>query len=116
MKVLDELNYRQWQKRNTESFGKLSANQKYDARQKGYLNTGWKKVENSWRILKSFGEVITIFDAKLKKGNVSGAIDQCIFEAEQAQEIAQRAIRDLNDNQDILTKVAKATLNKYQLL
>ena len=55
-------------------------------------------------------------DAKLKKGNVSGAIDQCIFEAEQAQEIAQQVIKDLNDNQNTLTKVAKATLNKYQLL
>ena len=116
MKVLDELNYRQWQKRNTEAFGKLPTKQKYEARQKGYFNAGWKKVENSWEILNSFDKLITIFDAKLKKGNVSGAIEQCILEAEQAQEIAQQAIRDLNDNQNILTKVAKATLNKYQLL
>lgn len=116
MKVLDELNYRQWQKRNTEAFGKLSAKQKHDARQKGYSNTGWGKVENSWKIIKSFVKVITIFNAKLKQGNVSGAIDQCIFETEQAQEIAQQAIRDLNENQNILTRVAKATLNKYQIL
>ena len=116
MKVLDELNYRQWQKRNTEAFGKLSTKRKHEARQKGYLNTGWEKVKNSWTIVDSFVEVITIFDAKLKKGNVSGAIDQCILEAEQAQEIAQQAIRDLNDNQNLLTGIAKATLKKYQVL
>jgi hypothetical protein len=115
MKVLDELNYRQWQKRNTEAFVKLSVKQKYDARQKGYLNTGWEKVKNSWKII-NLDKVTTIFDAKLKQGNISDAIGQSILEAEQAQEIAQQAIRDLNDNQNILTRVAKATLNKYQLL
>jgi hypothetical protein len=116
MKVLDKFNYRQWQKRNTEAFGKLSVKHKHEARQKEYFNKGWKKVENSWKILKAFDKVTTMFDANLKQGNVSGAIGQSILEAEQAQEIAQQAIRDLNDNQNILTKVAKATLNKYQLL
>jgi hypothetical protein len=116
MKILDELNYRQWQKRNTEAFGKLSTKQKHEARQNGYWNSGWEKVKNSWKILASFFEVISIFDTKLKKGDVLGAINQCIFEAEQVQTIAQQAIKDLDDNQTILTEIANATLNKYQFL
>jgi hypothetical protein len=116
MSIIDGMNYSQWRKRNTNIFNKLSNKQKKEIREHGYFNSGWHKVLKSWKVLSAFIEIPTLFDIKLKKGDISGALNQCILGAEKAQEIALQAIETLNNNHNALNKVVKTTLNKYQKL
>lgn len=50
-KQLDGLNYRQAQKRNSETFGSLSRTEQKQIRQQGYKNLGWDNVRRAWTIL-----------------------------------------------------------------
>lgn len=112
---VDGLSYRQWQKRNTDTFQQLAKAQKQTARQQGYSNVGWQNVQTSWKILQQLIPP-SLFDAKLRKGDLSGAMDQSILEAEQAQAIAQQGIADLKRKRNEIQELAEQTLNKYQLL
>lgn len=49
--LLDGLNYKQAQKRNSEKFNLLSKTEQKQARQQGYKNLGWDNVRKSWNIL-----------------------------------------------------------------
>lgn len=112
---VNNLSYRQWQKRNTDAFQKLSKAQQKIARDRGYRNIGWQSVQDSWNVLQRL-QTPSIFDAKLKRGDLNGAINQSILEAEQAQKFAQDAITSLGHKRQHSKKKAKATLKKFQLL
>jgi hypothetical protein len=116
MKITDGMKYSEWQKRNTQIFKNLSIKQKQDVRKQGYFNVGWEKIKSSWEILSPFVEAPSFFDIKLKKGDFSGAIDQCILGAEQFHIISQAAIEELKHDHNVLNKFAQTTLDKYQLL
>jgi hypothetical protein len=116
MNIIDNMGYSQWQKRNTNAFNKLSTNQKQQARSEGYFNVGWDKVKKSWEILLQSSRSSTLFDLKLKKGDMPGAINQSILEAEKAQEIARNGISKLDQKLAKLNKISAAALKKHQLL
>lgn len=113
---VDSMSYRQWQKRNTETFQQLTKTQQKNARQQGYHNVGWQQIQQSWKILQQFIEPLSLFDAKLKKGDLVGAIGQSILEAEQAQAIAKQAVAELKHKRKKIQELAEKALNKYQLL
>jgi len=112
---VDGMSYRQWQKRNTDTFQQLTKAHQQTARQQGYRNIGWQPIQQSWKVLQQLIPP-TIFDAKLKRGDLAGAIDQSILEAEQAQEIAKQGISNLKRKRSQIQELAEKTLNKYQLL
>lgn len=116
MKIIDGLSYREWQKRNTEAFSKLNHSQQKEVRAKGYRNVGWNSVQKSWDILKNSFQEKSVFDYKLSKGDLLGAIHHSILEAEQAQVIANEAIDSLEKSYDDVKKLADEALSKYQLL
>lgn len=116
MKIVDGLNYREWQKRNTEAFSKLERSQQKEVRSEGYRNVGWDSVQKSWEILKNFSKEISIFDHKLNKGDLLGAIKHSILESEQAKVVANEALRDLEGNYEKVKQIADEALSKYQLL
>jgi hypothetical protein len=117
MKVTGGMNYREWQKRNTKHFSLLTKMQQKQARNQGYCNIGWDKVKNSWKILSKFTDNITsLFEHKFNKGDLVGAIDLSMLEAEQAKGIARKAVSDLDANEKRLRKVADEALAKYPLL
>jgi len=72
--LLEEMSYRQWQKRNSEVFHGLSLEQQRQARKKGYYNSGWGKVKSSWELLQDFKnntyKVVSLFEHELNKGNL----------------------------------------------
>lgn len=113
---IDGMSYRQWQKRNTETFRQLTKAQQQLAREQGYRNVGWQYVQQSWMILQELTQPLSLFDAKLKKGDLSGAIHQSILVAEQAQETAQQSISKLKHKRKQIQDLTEKTLNKYQLL
>lgn len=113
---IDSLSYRQWQKRNTDKFQQLNKARQKIARQQGYRNVGWQQVQQSWTILQELTQPPSLFDAKLKKGDLEGAINQSILEAEQAQEIAKQGVADLEHKRKKIHELTEKTLNKYQLL
>lgn len=51
MKVVEGLNYREWQKRNKHSFEALTNQDKKFLRKEGYRNLGWQSVIRSWKLL-----------------------------------------------------------------
>lgn len=112
---VEGMSYRQWQKRNNDTFQKLTKAQQQTARQRGYRNIGWQQVQQSWGILQQLTPP-SLFDAKLKKGDLVGAIDQSILEAEQAQAIAKQGIAELKRKRSKIQELAEDALNKYQLL
>lgn len=117
MKLVEGMSYRQWQKRNTQRFNYLTKTQQKEARQQGYCNLGWDKVQNSWKLIcKLANNVASLFEHKLSKGNIIGAIELSIFEADQAKYLARQAIKSLDRNQQYFDKVADETLAKYPLL
>lgn len=116
MSLIDGMSYSQWQQRNTNYFNKLPKNKKLEARDQGYFNVGWEKVKKSWEVLIKIIEIPALFDHKIKKGDISGAINLSILEAEQAQQVAKDEIKNLNLKRKELNKVSKNMLNKYQLL
>lgn len=113
---VDSMSYRQWQKRNTDTFRQLTKAQQQTARQQGYRNVGWQQIQKSWNILQQLIKPSTLLEAKLRKGDLTGAIDQVVLEAEQAQAIAQQGIADLKRKRTEIRDLAEKTLNKYQLL
>ena len=117
MKKINNLNYREWQKRNTNYWQNLTKSQQKEARQKGYHNIGWKNVQKSWLILHKLSQkIISIFDHKLEKGDLIGAIDLAIMASEKTSKIAQETLHSLQENQHRLNKLANKTLSKYQHL
>ncbi len=113
---VDGMSYRQWQKRNTDLFQKLPKDQQIIARKNGYHNVGWEKVQQSWKILQQIHQPQSLFDAKLKRGDLEGAINQSILEAEKAYEFANQGILELERKHRKIHKMAEKALNKYQLL
>lgn len=116
MNIVDGLSYRDWQQRNTESFFKLDRSQQKELRSKGYRNIGWNHVQKSWSLLQSSFQELSLFDHKLRKGDLSGAINHSILEAEQAQDIASEALETLDKNYKDVKQLANKALAKYQLL
>lgn len=112
---VDGMSYRQWQKRNTDTFQQLTKIQQQAAREQGYRNVGWQQVQQSWSILQRLIPP-NLFDARLKRGDLAGAIDQSILEAEQVQEIAKQSIFNLKRRRSQIQELAEQTLDKYQLL
>jgi len=113
---INGFSYRQWQKRNTDTFQKLSKEQKQTAREQGYYNVGWQRVQQSWEILQQKTEPRPLFDAKLKRGDLTGAINQSILEAEQAQNVAQKGVSNLQRKRKRIKDLAETAQKKYQLL
>ncbi|MFP4409998.1 hypothetical protein [Coleofasciculus sp.] len=116
MKLVDGLSYRDWQKRNTEAFSKLDCSQGKKLRSKGYRNIGWDNVQKSWSLLQSSFQELSLFEHKLRKGDLTGAINHSILEAEQAQEIASEALESITENYNNVKEIADQALAKYQLL
>lgn len=113
---VDDMSYRQWQKRNTDTFHQLTKAQQQFARQQGYRNVGWQQVQLSWEILQQLTKPPSLFDVKLRKGDLPGAINQSILEAEQAQEIAKQSVSSLKRKRNQIQELTEKTLDKYQLL
>jgi hypothetical protein len=119
MKVTGGMNYREWQRRNKEHFSWLTKVQQKQARHQGYCNLGWGRVQNSWQILCQLTDtdkVTSLFEHKFSKGDLVGAIDLLLLEAEQAKGIARKAVSDLDANEKRLSKIADEALAKYPLL
>ena len=117
MKVKGGMNYREWQRRNTKHLSLLTQVQQKQARNQGYCNIGWDKVQNSWKILCKFTDNVTsLFEHKLSKGDIVGAIELSLLDAEHAKGIAQKAVNDLDANEKRLSQVADEALAKYPLL
>ena len=117
MKLVNSMNYRQWQKRNTEYFNSLTKLQQKEARNLGYCNVGWNKVQFSWQIIYRFTNTPpSLFEHKLRKGDIVGAIELSIFEADKAKHLAHQTIDSLNKNQQYFDELAEKTLAKYPLL
>lgn len=117
MNVKGGMNYREWQRRNKEHFSLLTKVQQKQARQQGYFNTGWDKVQESWKILcKLTDNVTTLFEHKLSKSDIVGAIDLSLLDADNAKETARKAVSDLDASEKRLTKIADEALAKYPLL
>ena len=127
MKKVEGLNYRQWQKRNTNCFKSLSKSKQKEARKQGYHNVGWNKVQQSWQILVQLTsssspslepnrKVFSLFEHQVNKEDLLGAINLSILEAEQAKKIAQQSLETLNKNEEKLEKLADKALEKYSIL
>ncbi|MGB3510752.1 MAG: hypothetical protein WBA93_16265 [Microcoleaceae cyanobacterium] len=113
MKIVEGLNYRQWQQRNTDKFKTLTVAQQKEARTQGFFNRGWDRVQKSWDILLSFvnivnNNVVTMFDHKLNKGDIIGAIDSSLHETEYVEEVLDQQI----DKIDQLLQKATDIFNK----
>jgi hypothetical protein len=57
-----------------------------------------------------------LFEHKLRKGDIIGAIELSILEADKAKHMAQKAIKSLNKNQQYFDQLADEALAKYPLL
>ncbi|NEQ78048.1 MAG: hypothetical protein F6K23_36630 [Okeania sp. SIO2C9] len=113
MKIVQGLNYRQWQQRNTDKFKTLTVAQQKEARTQGFFNRGWDRVQKSWDILMSFvnivnNNVVTMFDHKLNKGDLINAIDRSLREAEHIEEVLDQQV----DKMDQLLQKATDIFNK----
>lgn len=106
-----DLSYRQWQKRNTDGFQRLSKAQQKKARQLGYHNVGWQRIKSSWDVLQQVAPP-TFFDAKLRRGDLIGAVTQSIMEAEQAKKDANEGLRKLRRGNKKLKAIAEKILSK----
>jgi hypothetical protein len=117
MKLIDNLSYRQWQKRNSTAVKQLNKSEQKEIRKKGYSNRGWNQVKKSWIILQEYKpKIVSIFDHKLAKGDLLGAINFAITNSEQTSHIAKEAIAVLEENQQRLDELTEKTFNKYQPL
>ena len=117
MKTFAAINYRQWQRRNTEKFNSLTKQQKQEARSKGYYNKGWNKVKQSWQILNQLANnVVDLFTYQLNKGNLSSAIASSIIELDKVKEVAQSTLKKISQKQQELDSMAQKSLAKYPLL
>ncbi|MEG3435676.1 hypothetical protein V0288_00965 [Pannus brasiliensis CCIBt3594] len=113
----ENLNYREWQARNTRLFRSLDKVKQNRAREQGYYNVGWEKVKASWKILQSLSDkVVNLFDAKLDRGDLVGAIELSILELERGKTIAKNTLEELDKTQQDAEQLAKRALAKYDLL
>ena len=115
-KLIEGMRYLEWQKRNQQGFDNLTKIQKKEARNQGYYNRGWDKVLKSWNIICKINNIVTLFEYKLSKGDIIGAIGQSIAEANQAKNFVLKSIDALDKNQEFLDQLAEITLAKYQTL
>jgi hypothetical protein len=122
MKTIEDLSYRGWQKRNTDSFSCLNPKEKKKARSDGYKNVGWKSVQSSWRILEAI-KIVSIIDKKLDKGDFTGALrhswmetDAAINEIEKIAEYAHDSLSEINDKYNSVHEIAQKALSKYKPL
>lgn len=127
MKSIEGLNYRQWQKRNTNCFKSLTKLQQQESRKQGYYNVGWNQVQQSWKILvqltsssshlsEANHKVVSLFEHKIHQEDLLGAINLSILEADQAKKTVKQSLESLNKNQERLTDLADKALEKYTLL
>lgn len=116
MSTVDGMSYREWQKRNTDAFNKLTKLQQKKARKQGYYNTGWENVQKSWNVLEQSYSVTTLFDIRLKKGDLVGAIEYSMLEAELAKKTARSAVKSIDKRQSEIHALARKAQDKYQLL
>ncbi|NET91129.1 MAG: hypothetical protein F6K45_24070 [Kamptonema sp. SIO1D9] len=116
MKIIEGLNYREWQKRNTYSFDKLNPSQQKTVRAKGYRNVGWDNVQKSWKILTNSCQKLSLFDHKLNQGDLLGAVNHSILEAEQAKVVANKSLSSLEKKYQKVQLIADKALAKYQTL
>ncbi|MBD2576294.1 hypothetical protein [Oscillatoria sp. FACHB-1406] len=114
MKTIEGLSYRDWQKRNKQYFDALSKEQQKDARRQGYNNRGWKQIKRAWRIVRKFNQnVKSLFEYKLDRGDLVGAIDISLLEAERAKAVAKTTLKELEKRQKELDQIADRALKKY---
>ncbi|AFZ46511.1 hypothetical protein Cyast_0532 [Cyanobacterium stanieri PCC 7202] len=101
-KKLDNLNYREAQKRNSQHFKNLQKKEQKLLKEKGYRNVGWNNVINSWQLLQT-------------KNNYK-PIDFVDFAIQKAEENYQKA-KEEDDLMEVLNagkKVISALKMKYQ--
>jgi hypothetical protein len=120
MKLLEGMNYRQWQKRNKEIYNSLAQEQQRQAKKRGFYNSGWEKVKKSWAILQDLqdnnSKIVSLFDHELSKGNLIPAINIAILGSEQGKKIVEQGQRELEKIHKNLTDIADKALAKYPLL
>lgn len=116
MRIIDGLNYREWQKRNTQLFSRFSVEQKKDLRSKGYKNAGWLYVQRTWQLIRKLVEQPDFFQQRLDNSDLLGAIRHSILEADQAKKFAQKSLEKIEANYQEVHNIARKTLSKYQLL
>lgn len=113
MKIVEGLNYREWQKRNTKLFTQLTNKQQKELRSRGYKNVGWLNVQRSWGLLKKIDDIPKLFDKRLQSGDLVGAINHSILEAEQAQKLAQDIRKQNNEGHRKLLELVEQAKSKY---
>lgn len=114
MKLIEGMNYRNWQKRNSNRFCSFSRKEQKHLREKGYYNTGWVNVRKSWELLNN--NVVSMFDTRLQKGDLTGSIDISILESEQVTTLARESISNLMSLKEDLNKKFNQAISKYPLL
>lgn len=70
----------------------------------------------AWKIICQINNIVTLFEYKLSKGDIIGAIGQSIAEANQAKILVLQSIDALDKNQAFIDQLAEATLAKYKTL
>lgn len=65
---------------------------------------------------KTTATVASIFDAKLKKGDLLGAVDQSLLEAEEAKRIAQEGRESLEASAAKMRELAESVLARYKTI
>ena len=122
MKTIEDLSYRGWQKRNTDSFSCLNPKEKEKVRSDGYKNVGWESVQSSWRILEAI-KIVSIIDKKLDKGDFTGALrhswmetDAAIKEIEKIAEYAHNSRSEINESYNRVHEIAQEASSKYKPL
>jgi len=55
-----------------------------------------------------------IFNKKLENGDILGALDVAILEAENAKKLAQDALKEMDERQKRMDAIADAALAKYK--
>ena len=114
MKIIDGMNYCNWQKRNSNRFCSFSKKEQKQLREKGYYNIGWVNVRKSWEILNN--NVVSMFDIRLQKRDLIGAIDISVLESEKVKTLARESINNLMVLKEDLDEQLNQTLSKYPLL
>lgn len=118
MKLIDGLTYFQWQRRNSEYLKSLTKCEQKEVKKQGYFNKGWDKVRYSWTLILPLiaPKVISLFEHKLCKHDLTSAIKLSILEAEQTHQLAEDTLIKLKKNQEKMNKLVTDTFKKYTLL
>jgi hypothetical protein len=123
MKTINDLSYKEWQKRNTTFLSLLNANEKKDLRQRGYKNVGWQNVMETWKIIQVFIKVTPMIEKRIKKGDIMGIlrhvlldVDNGIEYAEDSIQYAEDSLQDIANVFDRAKKISQHALSKYKNL